>query len=83
MRNENAWKKKKRDDSYVNVDVGNLPNSLHKDVNAAALVLEPECAPFALLYCKAAFCSKKIIYMSNSQMLRKTQLELTRSHILK
>lgn len=58
---KNAWKKKKREDSHVNIDVGNLSTSLHKGVNAAALVLEPECVPFAFLYCKATFCSKKII----------------------
>lgn len=58
---KNAWKKKKREDSSVNIDVGNLSTSLHKEVNAAALILEPECAPSAFLYCKATFCSKKII----------------------
>lgn len=58
---KNVWKKKTGEDSYVNIDVGNLSTSLHKDVNAAALVPESEYAPFAFLYCKATFCAKKII----------------------
>lgn len=37
----------------MNTDLRTFSTSLQKDVNAAALVLEPECAPFAFLYRKA------------------------------
>lgn len=57
---KNAWKYLKKDDSYVSADVGNFPTSLCKYVNAAALALELEHAPFAFLFCKATFCSKSI-----------------------
>lgn len=36
----------------IDIDIDTFLASLHKDVNAAALILEPGCFSLAFLYCE-------------------------------
>lgn len=69
-------KEEKSEDTNRNIDIDTFLACLHKDVNAAPLVLEPGYSSLAFLYCKATFCSTNIIQTSSSQMICKIHLEL-------